>query len=268
MNNKNAADTATIESVTTFWDDQPCNIKHSSKQIGSIEYFNEVENKRYFVEPHILHFANFPFWREKKVLEIGMGIGTDAINFARSGAIFTGVELSQETLKIAKTRFQVFKEKGNLLQGNAEQLESLLGPQTFDLIYSFGVLHHTPNIEAALKQIRTICHSQTRIKIMVYAKNSWKQKMIDNGLDQYEAQSGCPIANSYEEADILKLFNSANLDVISISQDHIFPYQINPYKDGKFIKEIYFDAMPTSIFDILKANFGWHLLIDAKPNFL
>lgn len=252
---KNTINGATIESVKTFWDNQPCNIMHSNKQLGSVEYFKEVESKRYFVEPHILDFANFSFWRGKKVLEIGIGIGTDGICFARNGAFYTGVELSQESLKIAKTRFQVFKEMGNLLQGDAEQLELLLSPQTFDLIYSFGVLHHTPNIEVALKEIRTLCHSQTRIKIMLYAKNSWKQKMIDNGLDQPENQTGCPIANSYEKSDILKLFNSANLDVITITQDHIFPYQINPYKDGKFVKEPYFNAMPTSIFNTLKSNF-------------
>ena len=58
-----------IEKVEKFWDDQPCNILHSNKKLGSIGYFDEVEEKKYFVEPHIKKFTEFPKWRNKNVLE-------------------------------------------------------------------------------------------------------------------------------------------------------------------------------------------------------
>ena len=61
----------TIEDVKVYWDDRPCNVKHSKKEIGTKEYFDEVERKRYTAEPHIPLFADFPRWRAKKVLEIG-----------------------------------------------------------------------------------------------------------------------------------------------------------------------------------------------------
>ena len=73
-----------MEQIKNYWNNQPCNINHSSKEILSKEYFDEVEIKKYFVEPHIPKFAEFDKWKDKRVLEIGCGIGTDSINFAKA----------------------------------------------------------------------------------------------------------------------------------------------------------------------------------------
>lgn len=254
-----------LNKVKDYWDSRPCNIKHSLKQIGTVEYFNEVEQRRYFVEPHIIEFAKFDNWADRLVLEVGCGIGTDAVNFARNGAIYTGIELSNASLALAQKRFELFKLKGTFLNGNVEELDKILGDVKYDLIYSFGVLHHTPNIRLALKKIHKYCNKNTNIKIMVYAKNSYKQKMIEAGLDQPEAQFGCPIANTYEKQEIIEILNETGFKTTSISQCHIFPYQIEPYKKYSYIKQPWFETMPKDIFQVLEKNFGWHLLIDAVP---
>ena len=253
-----------IEKVEKFWDARPCNIRHSKKPFGSKEYFDEVETKKYFVEPHILDFANFKNMTNKKVLEIGCGIGTDATNFARNGAIYTGVEISNESLQVAKKRFEVFGLIGNLVRGNCENLEQILEIQTFDLIYSFGVLHHTPDISMALQSLKKYCNEKTTIKIMVYATNSYKQKMIEAGLDQPEAQFGCPIANTYEVSEVNSLLAEAGMKSVRIKQAHIFPYQIEPYKENIYLKQPWFENMPDEVFKVLEDNFGWHLLVEAK----
>ena len=254
----------TISEVENYWDSRPCNIKHSAAEIGTKEYFNEVENKKYFLEPHIINFAKFDNWSGKQVLEIGCGIGTDVVNFARNGAIYTGIELSNESLVLAKKRFEIFKLTGTFLKGNAEELDNVLGNIKYDLIYSFGVLHHTPNLSLALKQIQNYCHKNSKVKIMVYASNSYKQKMINAGLDQPEAQYGCPIANTYGEDEIIKILKECGFKTTSIYQSHIFPYKIEPYKNHKYVKQPWFEAMPKQIFDVLEKNFGWHLLVDAE----
>lgn len=254
--------TVTIEEVKKFWNERPCNIKHSSKELGTMEYFDEVELKKFRAEPHILKFTEFPQWKNKKVLEVGCGLGTVGINFALNGADYTGVELSKESLEIAKKRFEVYNQSGKFYLGNAEQLSYFVPIETYDLIYSFGVIHHSPHPEKIVSQIKKYMNENSVLKIMLYAKDSWKNYMIDAGLDQPEAQYGCPIANTYTKQDVVELLDE--YEVLSIEQDHIFPYQVEPYKLGEYIKQPWFDVMPTEMFETLEKNLGWHLLITAK----
>src|SRR5258707_12064858 len=135
----------TVEQVRNYWDQRPCNIRHSTKPVGTREYFDEVEERKYFVEPHIPRFAQFEQWRGKKVLEIGCGIGTDSINFARAGADLTVVDISQASLDLCRQRFDVFGLKARFYVANAEELSTVVPVEDYDLIYSFGVIHHTPN---------------------------------------------------------------------------------------------------------------------------
>src|SRR3954462_15719678 len=98
----------TIADVRNYWDARPCNIRHSPKPVGSREYFDEVEARKYLVEPHIPGFAQFDRWAGKRVLEVGCGIGTDTMNFARAGAHVTAVDLSDASLELAERRAHVF----------------------------------------------------------------------------------------------------------------------------------------------------------------
>src|SRR3954463_4934479 len=125
-----------VEKVREYWNRRPCNIRHSQKPVGSKEYFDEVEARKYFVEPHIPAFAEFARWTGKKVLEIGCGIGTDTINFARNGAEVAVAELSDESMKVAKQRAEVFglADRIQFFNGNAEELSSFVPTEPYDLV--------------------------------------------------------------------------------------------------------------------------------------
>ena len=255
-------DKISISTVKDFWNNQPCNIKHSKKELGTKVYFEEVESKKFFVEPHIIEFTDFKKWKNKRVLEIGCGIGTAAINFAKNGAIYTGVELSEESLNLTKKRFEVYKQKGDFYLGNAENLNEFLPSQKFDLIYSFGVIHHSPNPDKIINSLRNFMHEKSEARIMLYSKDSWKNFMIEIDFDQPEAQRGCPIAHTYSFSELEQLFS--NYKIISLEKEHIFPYKIDQYKKGIFEKEDWFKNMPNKMFRQLEKKLGWHTLIKLK----
>jgi len=165
-----------IERVREFWDRAPCNIRHSAKAVGTREYFDEVEQRKYFVEPHIPEFAEFPRWKNQSVLEIGCGIGTDTINFARHGARVTAVDLSEKSLEMARKRAEVYGLADDIqfFHRSGEALSGVLPAEPYDLVYSFGVIHHTPHPDRVLEQIRNYVRPGSTVKIMVYHRYSWK----------------------------------------------------------------------------------------------
>jgi SAM-dependent methyltransferase len=262
--NVSGSPAATIEDVKSFWDGRPCNIRHSPRSVGSREYFDEVEARKYFVEPHIPGFAQFERWRGKRVLEIGCGIGTDAVNFARAGALYTGMELSAVSLALAQQRFALYGLEGRFHNVNAEELGAVLAPESFDLVYSFGVIHHTPDQRAVVEQARRVIRPDGELRIMLYARNSWKAIMIEAGLDQPEAQSGCPIATTYSR-DMIEALLAGLFEIGSAEQAHIFPYNVDKYLRYEYEAEPWFRAMPPEMFRALEQRLGWHYLIIAKP---
>jgi SAM-dependent methyltransferase len=255
---------ADIEQVQTYWNARPCNIRHSTQPVGTREYFDEVEKRKYFVEPHIPGFAQFERWNGKKVLEVGCGIGTDTMNFARAGALVTAVDLSDESLKLAKQRAKVFdlESRISFYQANAEELTSVVPLEFYDLVYSFGVIHHTPNPSNVISQIKCYMAASSELRIMLYAKNSWKSIMIDAGLDQPEAQNGCPIAFTYTPDEVRNLLEGFTIS--EIKQDHIFPFVVEKYVKYEYEIAPWFSCMPRSMFSALEQTLGWHLLITAR----
>jgi 2-polyprenyl-3-methyl-5-hydroxy-6-metoxy-1,4-benzoquinol methylase len=270
---------ASLDEVRAYWNARPCNIRHSQRPVGSKEYFDEVEARKYFVEPHIPGFAEFPRWAGKRVLEIGCGIGTDTINFARAGAQVTAVDLSDESLTLARQRAEVFglSNRIRFYAADAERLADTVPPEPYDLVYSFGVIHHTPHPERVIRQVRDhFVGPESTLKIMVYHRDSWKVfwilltegkgafwKMDELVARNSEAQTGCPVTYTYTRAGGKKLL--AGFHVTDVWVDHIFPYQIPEYKQYRYVMNWYFRMLPRPAFRWLERKFGWHLCLTARP---
>jgi 2-polyprenyl-3-methyl-5-hydroxy-6-metoxy-1,4-benzoquinol methylase len=266
-----------VQKVKDYWNSRPCNIRHSTKAIGTREYFDDVEARKHFVEPHIPTFAEFERWNGKKVLEIGCGIGTAMINFAKQNAQVTAVDLSDKSLELAKQRVEVYglENQVTFYQANAEELTRSVPVEPYDLIYSFGVIHHTPHPERVIEQIRNYTKPGSTIKIMVYYRFSWKVLwiLLTYGKGQFwrinelvarysEAQEGCPVTYVYSKKEARQLLEG--FEIVNMQVEHIFPYYIPDYKQYKYTKVWYFRWMPQPLFRWLERHFGWHLCITAQ----
>jgi SAM-dependent methyltransferase len=270
-----------IDRVREYWNRRPCNLRHSPEPVGTQAYFDQVEARKYFVEPHIPGFAQHGRWAGKRVLEVGCGLGTDTINFARAGAQVTAVDLSAASLELARKRAEVFglQDRIQFVEANAERLSEFVEPAGYDLIYSFGVIHHTPHPDRALNQIRTyFTGPNTTLKLMVYYRWSWKVfailfkeahgqfwKLDEAIARNSEAQTGCPVTYSYTKKSLGEWLENSGFAVQDMFVDHIFPYRIPEYVQYRYVKGFPFNVLPNGVTRALEQRLGWHLCVTAKP---
>ncbi len=289
-----------IEAVRDFWNARPCNIRHSRKPVGEREYFDEVEARKYFVEPHIPRFAEFGRWASRDVLEVGCGIGTDTIEYTvdksplKQGKYTPGMHipvypveklledqpdyvLSDRSLDLARRRAAIYGlDNIRFVHANVEELSWVLQPASFDLVYSFGVIHHTPRPDIALRELVALLRPGGTLKIMVYHRRSWKVAAIvatygrgafwdlDRIVARHsEAQEGCPVTYTYTREQARRMVEEAGCRVVDLFVDHIFAWRIPDYVNYRYRKVWYFRMLPPPVFRWLERRAGWHLCVTA-----
>jgi len=160
-----------IAEVQGFWNESPCQADLSTQQ-DRRRYFDEISRKRFGKrEWHVPEVANFTGFRGKDVLEIGCGIATDGLEFAKHGARYVGVDLTPAAIELASERFQLFGVPGRFELANAE--ERLPFPDaSFDHVYSFGVIHHSPQPQRIVAEIRRVLRPRGTFTVMLYNRSS------------------------------------------------------------------------------------------------
>lgn len=159
------------ELVKGFWERNPCGAKDFVPlKEGSPEFFEAIERQRFEGDDFMFDVVGFDRWTGKKVLEVGCGLGTDLLQFARGGAEIYGVDLTEKGVRLTRRRLALYGFQGFICVGDAESLP--FPTHYFDLVYSWGVIHHTPNPGAAAQEIIRVCKPGGSILAMVYNRRS------------------------------------------------------------------------------------------------
>ena len=285
------------ERVRAFWQTHPCGTKFSDAEIGTREFFASLEAHRYRKEWHIPIAANFAATRGLKVLEIGCGIGTDGAQFAKAGADYTGIDLTAAAIELARKRFALSNLKGEFRVSDAEDLD--FDNESFDLVYSHGVLHHTPDIEAAVREIHRVLKPGGRAIVMLYHRGSYNYRIgirvlrragagllkSESGIKLVHRLTGEPVDSLREHAASLRSVNGnfSAAELLNQSTDGAGNPLVRVYSRSEARKlfrdfrqvelRAYFlnkrfipligNLLPRSIESALASRWGWHLWIYA-----
>jgi SAM-dependent methyltransferase len=169
-------DAALKEQVRAFWDAESCGSRYLDGEDAQSRW--EAQGAaRYRLEPFIFELARFHEGRDKRVLEIGVGLGADSLQWLRAGADFTGIDLTPEAVRQCKERVAAYGfVDADIRVGDAEALP--FEDATFDLVWSWGVLHHTPDTRRAFSEAARVLRPGGLLRAMVYHDPSWVNLML------------------------------------------------------------------------------------------
>jgi ubiquinone/menaquinone biosynthesis C-methylase UbiE len=153
--------------VRDFWEQASCGEQLYLHGLRRDDYLEQAR-QRYALEPYIERFADFAAWDGKRVLEIGVGLGADHQGFALAGARLSGIDLTERAVSLTRHRLSLFGLQSALSVGDAENLS--FTDAEFDLVYSWGVIHHTPNTAQAVEEIRRVLRPGGIARVMIYHK--------------------------------------------------------------------------------------------------
>jgi SAM-dependent methyltransferase len=255
------------------WSQDPAGAVYGrGHEFGTREFFDAVERHRYSEYapwmPEVMGFKNFPLAR---LLEIGCGMGTDLLQFARGGAEVTGVDLTARSIEISRQRFAVYGARGDFAIADGESLPFADG--SFEVVYSNGVLHHTPDTEGAVREIHRVLSPRGLARVMLYHRDSayyWGQIILRHGLLRGELlrgdspeeimsryvevneSGGRPLVKVYSRREARKLFSMfrrVRIEVEQLTRSEL-------YILGRFI--------PEGMFRWLRRSVGGNVIISAR----
>lgn len=251
--------------IKDYWQTNPCGTQFAKNKEDARQFFSEIEEHRYGVEPFIHSFGQFTRWRGKKVLEVGVGAGTDHIQFGRAGALVTGIDFTSAAVELTKRRFEIEELESRLCQADAETLP--FRDESFDFVYSWGVIHHTPDTRKSVDEIYRVCKKGGRICVMIYHRYSILTfglyvyygflkgrplRTIRDVLSNHLESQGTKAYSVGEARRMFRKFN--NVDIKPI----LTPYDINAIRP-QLLRRLFFPLLKN-----LPARMGFFMVIQAE----
>jgi len=255
------------------WTNDPCGAEYEREhEFGSDEYFASIEAHRYNeYAPWMRARMGFDDFPGASLLEIGCGMGSDLVQFARGGAHCTGIDLTPRSIEITRHRFQLNKLAGNFMICDAESLP--FANASFDVVYSNGVLHHTPDTAGAVREIFRVLRDAGTAKVMLYHRSSlnyWFEIVIRRGVfagefirgrSAEEIMSRVVEHSEHEARPLVKVFSKkearelfAQFANVKIEVDQLMRAEL------RFLSPL----VSESLFARLRKKIGWNLIITAQ----
>lgn len=254
------------------WEQDPCGeIYGREHQFGTREFFDAVERHRYQeYAPWMPEVMGFNQFNGARLLEIGCGMGTDLLQFARGGAQVTGVDLTPRSVQISKARFRLYDMPGQFAITDGERLP--FADESFDVVYSNGVLHHTPGTEAAVREVHRVLRPGGIAKVMLYHRNSlayWGGLVLRHGVlggeflrgrsmsevmsrwVEISSTDARPLVKVYsrrEARQLFKMFSDVKTEIEQMTRPELH----------------FFRNIPETLFLRLRRSIGWNVIITAK----
>jgi SAM-dependent methyltransferase len=259
---------AARENAVRQWSDHPCGGITGDE--NTLDYFLEVERLRYEAQPWQRSLFRFDDFAERRVLEIGVGLGTDLVQFAKAGALCHGVDITDRHLELTARNFALRGLPVDLMRCDATRIDH---PDAFfDVVYSFGVIHHIPDAPAAVREIERVLKPGGRCLVALYHKGSFFHlymvlvrglllgRLFRLGYDGLMAtvEAGAdgigtkPYVKVYSRREVRALFASFRIDRIAVRQVEI----------GRF-KERLVGRVVGPLLRALEPVLGWYVICDA-----
>ena len=252
------------------WTEDPCGkVGAGDLEAGTHEFYQRINRNRYEeYAPWLKKAVNFGRFAGKKVLEVGFGMGTDLMQFAEAGAEVWGIDLSPMHFDISQKRFALYGRKANLQLADAENMP--FADTTFDVVYSFGVIHHTPDTEKAADEIHRVLKPGGRAIVALYHKNSAfyyfvlmakyilllrflreSYRRTLSRIEYREHSEACPLVKIYTREAMARLF--PKFREVKFSCYHLDATHFGPFKK----------IIPESWVKKLEPKLGWYLLAEC-----
>lgn len=242
--------------VRAYWNERIHDLEMTSHPVGSREFFDDLDDYRFDKLSYLPRVVDFSGYRGQRLLEIGCGIGTDLVRFARGGAVVTGIDLSETAVKLAKQNFAAHgRATTPLLVGDGTSLP--FGDATFDVVYGHGVLQYAADPRRIVEEAHRVLKPGGAAIFMVYNRVSWlpaMSKVTGVGLEHGDAP-GLRLYSIPEFTRLLRGFSRVRI------VPERFPVKSRLHRGWKAtVYNTWFVGLFNAIPRPLVRRFGWHLM--------
>ena len=252
--------TSFAKEMKDYWDQNPIGVEQFDELVGSPEFYKKY--LEYYDDFYGYKWKTFQYekYKDKKVLEIGCGLGVDSVKFAKSGADLTCIDLSDTSVQNTKKGLSHLNLKANVAQGNVEELD--FPDNTFDVVYAYGVLMYAQNEKKAYEQVYRVLKPGGEALVTLYHSRSWYWLLVTFSGTKVESEKGDPPLNrAHSIKEVRKLFKDYSSVQITLDR---FPIKTNRRRGLKsFLFNWIFVPITKIIPTPLMRPFGWHIIVKA-----